>query len=130
MEIIQNTNVSKLERRRASELMQLADFHGGIHYQRQIGIKLSAVDFLFTVFIIQRIVEAGVTALNMKIFVIHSIKTFMRKRGFVLNFVCGLRDAALLRNFRKVAVNIRNKLGGSLIDGFQRRTEFFQLLVL
>ena len=65
--------------------------------------------------------------LHMEIYrAIHKIKRFV--------CLCGAHfftiDAALLANLRKVPVNVRNQLGGSLIDGFQTGAKLFQLLAL
>ena len=40
------------------------------------------------------------------------------------------RDTALFADFRKVTVNIRDKPGSGLADGFQTGAEFFQFLAL
>ena len=65
--------------------------------------------------------------LHMEIYrAIHKIKRFV--------CLCGVHffmiDAALLANIRKVPVNVRNQLGGSLVDGFQTGAKLFQLLTL
>ena len=90
-------------------------------------VNNTAIQQLFAFLVVERIVPTAVCMLHMEIYrAIHKIKRFV--------CLCGAHfftiDAALLANLRKVPVNVRNQLGGSLIDGFQTGAKLFQLLAL
>ena len=97
-------------------------------------IEYAAIQHFCGTGVIDGVINACVAALNVNVFVVvHHVEFFrlwrfhawLLRSGQILPVY-----AALLANLRKVPVNIRNQLGGSLVDGFQTGAKFFQLLAL
>ena len=114
--------------------MELANFKSRRGQLLFGAVEYAAIQHFCGTGVIDGVINACVAALNVNVFVVvHHVELFrlwrfhawLLRSGQILPVY-----AALLANLRKVPVNVRNQLGGSLVDGFQTGAKFFQLLAL
>ena len=134
LQVFQQLQRRKADRRGIANVVELANFKRRCGQLLFGAVEYTAIQHFCGTGVIDGVINACVAALNVNIFVVvHHVELFclwrfhawLLRRGQILPVY-----AALLADFRKVSVNIRNQLGGSLVDGFQTGAKLFQLLAL
>ena len=129
----------------AAHVVHLTDFQCGGGQGQLRRVQLAAVQLLPGGGIVERVVPAGITSLNMKIGGIINQQQGLLGFGAwgrcVGRFFCGLLGCSLFRLGSQVnttlladnlimSVNVRNQFSGGLVDGLQTGPQLRQRLVL
>ena len=126
LQFIQYSDIRNLKRGVLPDTMEVADFQRRLGQRADLHIQLTTVEFLHGCLIVNRVVHAGVRALNMKIPVIHGIKALHRHGRFSGNQL----RLALFQDFRIMPVDIVDKAVGGLADYLQTFSQLRQAFVL
>ena len=134
LQVFQQLQRRKADRRSTANVVELANFKSRCGQLLFGAVEYAAIQHFCGTGVIDGVINACVAALNVNVFVVvHHVELFrlwrfhawLLRSGQILPVY-----AALLANLRKVPVNVRNQLGGSLVDGFQTGAKLFQLLAL